>query len=226
MRIVLSSIMGAALLAGCVSVSPGSEDGGDFAAYVPPTPGALLTIQPYLDGVSEAPLRQLVVASGADYAVYANLVENDASLDRDVFFIEYSGVHWRACGAVQPSEDERRALAGMWPLKTGANTAIQATEYGVEGDTQTISVEEVRTVADPLLGEQPVAVIVNAYALPEYSSYAPRLHAVLRLDWGKPGSAEHMGHDALVKSERVSLDAYRRYVDTGVQLCAPEPLEG
>lgn len=214
---IVSSVF---MLTACASV--GSIAGGsDFDAYKPPAVGTLFTYNAvYTDGTPSDEIRQLIVETGEDYAVYANL-DSEVGVNVSDFFVEYSGLYWSVCDSPQPSAAERKAIRSLWPIKEGVSVNVTS---GEDGSSHEVAVITKVTAGNDAIGSHDSVIVENRYEQVEISRFAPGVSAAVRIDWGRMGSGDYDGHDELVKIETVDLANYEAYTKVGRSLCSPGPM--
>ena len=190
-----------------------------FSSYAPPAPGTLLTLNSVYSGEADTTLNQLVVVTGEDFAIYANLLPGGLGGVEDLF-IEYSGVFWQDCGKPALTEYQRTKLTELWPLEP-ADTVMVPFD-GNPGEPMRV---EVQGWSDEdfggEIGTHKVVKVMNAYEAADYSSFAPALGLSLRIDWGEPGDETHAGFDQVTSIETVDLGGYQEYVDIANSVCKP-----
>lgn len=221
MRIIGLATLSLMLLAGCASGLSGGS--GVYSAYKPPEVGTLLTVKTTDATQASKEIRQLVVANGADFAVYKNIGVGLNKQSKADYFIEYSGLYWQVCSDLQPSKNERKALKKMWPLKEGHTTKISAPN-GSEGlELLDVTVEQIGVFVSEVFGEQSIFKVRTAFTTPEITMYAPDLGSALIIDWGEIGAKDYAGFDELVGIEKLSdLSRYKNQIDYGEANCVPE----
>ena len=237
MRVIKSAILAGMLVSGCATNNTGDEifddaatgvdainmtsatDAGPYGAYVPPEPGTLVTLQSVYKDEDDSELKQLVVASGDDYAIFANVLDSGLSGPEDLF-IEYSGVYWHDCSRPDLTNYQRDKLKALWPLEVG--DSVQVPFDGDPTQLLTVEVVEWKDVEIDGVGTFKSAVIRNAYETVDYSSFSPEMGMSLRIDWGEPGEASHAGFDVVTSIDDVELANYQDYVDLALTACLPE----
>lgn len=210
-----------ALLSACASVAT-IRGGSDFGAYKPPAKGTLYTYNAvYTDGTPSEQIRQLIIDTGEDFALYANL--NEDGVQKEDFFVEYSGLYWAVCDAPQPSMDERKNIKSLWPIREGVSVDVTS---GEDGSIHELAVITKVNAGNEQIGQHPAIIVENRYEIVEISRFAPSLSATVRIDWGRMGAADYGGNDELIKIETVDLADYEAYTKMGRGLCSPEPFGG
>jgi len=96
--------------------------------YSPPPVGAQITWSVPTDTGTETRVSE-VVANGPDFAIYLYDLKWDPE-DSGSYFVEFSGLHSSVCAAQMPTQEKRRELSALWPLKQGDEIAFEA-ESGV-----------------------------------------------------------------------------------------------
>ncbi|MFC7290333.1 hypothetical protein [Hirschia litorea] len=222
MRVIWSTLLGTTLLASCASGVGGQS--GIYSAYVPPKEGSLLTYMAYADGEADMEVKQLVVATGADYTLYANISEYGDPPQQEDYFIEYSGLYWHVCGDMAPSSAERRALQQMWPISENDSTIVEGTsltETNVPTEVKIVSVGEFDSEE---FGLQPIFKVRSSFDTPETTVFAPQMSVAMRIDWGDWGSENYAGNDQLKSISEDAEGQYNRYLDYGKSQCLPAEL--
>lgn len=82
------------------------------------------------DGTASS-FRERLIASGDDWQIFHSIYEGmeDEPLGPESLFVVYSGIDYRSCGdGALASADERKAVAGLWPLTEGASVALTTLE--------------------------------------------------------------------------------------------------
>ncbi len=222
MRILSASVLGLGLLAGCAN-GPGTP-AGPYSNYVPPAVGTLVTYNAVSEGEPDTEIRQLVVATGEDYALYVNLPEDRTAVEQEDFYLEFSGLYWHVCGDIAPSATERRNLQAMWPVQTGAETTLSGTDLA--GGQMPVTVRILNT-HEQIVGEfgpKSVFDVRTDWETPEITTFLPEKSVAVPIDWGEKGSADYSGYDQLTNVEQVDLATYDAYDDYGVSRCLPASL--
>lgn len=222
MRVLLAVILGSTLLASCASGVTSSSD--VFSNYVPPKTGSVLTYLAYADGEPDMEVKQLVVSTGADYTLYANLSEYGDPPQQEDYFIEYSGLYWHVCGDAAPSMIERRALQQMWPISEATSTIVDGTSLSLGNSPTEVKVVSVGEFESELLGTQPIFKVRSSFDTPETTMFAPELSVALRIDWGDWGSENYAGNDQLQSISQADPGQYDNYVQFGTSQCLPAAL--
>ena len=222
MRILSASILGLGVLTGCATSS--STELSPYSKYLPPKIGTLVTYTAVSEGVPEELVKQLVVATGDDYALYVNLPEYGNAVEQDDYFLEFSGLYWHVCGDIAPSATERRNLQSMWPIKEGAQTTLNGMDLAGKQMPVTVKILETRTPDAGSLISNPVFDVRTDWETPEITTFIPEKSVAMRISWGEAGSDNYSGYDQLANIEQVDLVAYKAYVDYGVSRCLPANL--
>ena len=215
----------AAALAACTTTPPESTQTTaatamvePSAAYRAPAPGTKLHLRTVVPGQDEAELTQLVLVTGNDYAIYANLLPDGLGGVEDLF-IEYSGLYWHDCGQPKLNAAQRAQLSGLWPLEPGNSTVLSS--LGGDINEMTVTVEAARIIeSGPLAGEQAFQ-ISNRYDQVDYSTFVPARGLAARIDWGDKDSDQYDGYDELMSSELVDLADYQQFVALARSACIP-----
>ena len=231
MRILAAIVVGSALLASCTTsddIGPGSATTvppaetaventlSAHAEYTAPKPGTMLTLTSVFKGEEDSEINQLVVASGQDYAIYANILDDGLQGPGD-FFIEYSGLYWQEGGLAPLTDYQRRKLVELWPLQPG--DAVQLPYQGDLSQMMDIEVVGWAETSTARLGDLDVVKILNSYAERDYSTFSPRLGVSVRIDWGEPGTDGHLGYDELTAIKQVNLAEYAEYSQIATSAC-------
>lgn len=93
-------------------------------SYLPPQPGTMITWKFEIGDESYVRLSE-VIASGDDFVIYDPDIQQSTGLPID-YIVEFSGLHTQSCDQLLPLEDDRSALAAVWPLRSGASASVHS----------------------------------------------------------------------------------------------------
>ncbi len=221
-RIFAASTLSLVLLAGCATgtankVSP-------YSVYAPPKVGTVLEYTAYAAGEPDLNLKQVVVESGSDYALYANVSETGKPPAEEDFFLEFSGVYWQVCGDVMPSASERQSLQTLWPIQQGNSTILSGTDLAGKPIPVDVSVVSTKISEDIGFGALPAFDVKTTFDVPETTTFIPELSVASRIEWGVPGTENYAGYDQLVSVAQAEAGQYEDYVSFGKSRCLPAAL--
>lgn len=147
-------------------------------AYMPPAPGTIVTWKYQLEDQTFLQLSE-VVASGGDFVVYDPNLGEAASRPVD-FQVEFSGLHTQTCDQPLPAEDDRKALASIWPLIRGASASVRS---GVDSRYQVDEASEIALLSDVEGAGEVWTVSARMGEAEMQIAVSPALGMPVRLGW-------------------------------------------
>lgn len=126
---------------------------------IPMGPGSKLFWTSAYDGGSDR-FHETLIAQGDDFEIFRNEGEWAEGGVSDHFAV-FSGIYYVGCDTDMPSDDERQAISGLWPLEEGASLDLTT------GDGATLEIGPARdfflmgktwpshTVTGKYLGDEP-----------------------------------------------------------------------
>ncbi len=201
-----------------VSIESASPPQSGLKSYHPPKPGTMLRLKSVFHGEVDAELQQIVLMSGDDYAVYANMADGGFSGPADLF-VEYSGLYWQDCTEPPLSDYQRGKLQDLWPVSVGKSVTLPF--KGNVAEAMTVSVVGIEKATHASLGELDVVRVANSYESVDYSDFSPKLGVSIRIDWGEPGTDANIGYDELVSLGQADLSQVSSLIELAQQHCMP-----